>query len=91
MSLIPSATAVVNKWIWEFTGQAAHLSVAALAMAALHHHVPHGVIWAFAVGVPAAAIKEFWWDYKYEDAATRGSSLLDFSMYLCGLIIGIFI
>ena len=91
MSLIPAATTVVNKWIWEFTGQAAHASVAAIAMASLHHHAPHGVIWALAVGVPAAAFKEFWWDYHYEDAATRGSSLLDFSMYMVGLAAGFFI
>lgn len=91
MSLIPSATTVVNKWIWEFTGQAAHFSVAALAMAALHHHSSRGVLIAFAVGIPAAAFKEFYWDYKYEDAATRGSSLLDFSMYMAGLVVGFFI
>lgn len=86
-----TAQATVTKWIWEFTGQAAHLSVAALAMVVLHHHVSHGYLWALGFGIPAAALKEFWWDYAYEDAATRGSSLLDFSMYLAGLAVGWFI
>jgi hypothetical protein len=32
--------------------------------------------------------KEFWFDYKYEDAATRGSSVLDFAMYQVGAAVG---
>lgn len=90
MSLIPSATVTTNKWIWEFTGQAAHFSVAALAMAALGH-AHHGHLIGFLAGVPAAAFKEFYWDYHYEDAVTRGSSLLDFSMYMAGLVVGFFL
>lgn len=30
------------------------------------------------------ALKEFWYDYHYEDAITRGSSLLDFVCYQAG-------
>lgn len=81
----------VTKWIWEFTGQAAHLCAAALAMTILSHHVHNGHWWGLAVGIPAAALKEFWYDEKYEDPATRGSSLLDFSMYMVGLLIGWFV
>jgi hypothetical protein len=33
----------------------------------------------------AAAVKEFWYDYRYENRYVRGSSLLDFTMYVVGL------
>lgn len=36
-----------------------------------------------------AAPKEFWFDYKYENAATRGSSPLDFSMYQVGMLLAL--
>lgn len=43
-------------------------------------------LWLGATLVEAWAVpKEFWFDYKYEDAAQRGSSPLDFSMYQVGL------
>jgi len=29
-------------------------------------------------------IKEFWYDYHYETTEVRGSSLLDFAMYMAG-------
>lgn len=84
-------TVTVNKFIWDFTGQAAHFAVAALAMVVVGKYIPHGHLYGFLIGVPAAALKEFWYDFKYEDAATRGSSLLDFSMYMAGLVLGFFI
>jgi hypothetical protein len=54
-----------------------------IAMSANHFHAP---LWLCAVLVQVWAVpKEFWFDYRYEDAATRGSSPLDFSMYQVGL------
>lgn len=45
-----------------------------------------GPLWLGAVLTEMWAIpKEFWFDYKYESAAVRGSSPLDFSMYQVGL------
>ncbi len=35
-----------------------------------------------------AAVKEFWFDYKYESTEVRGSSLEDFLFYILGLVIG---
>jgi len=35
--------------------------------------------------------KEFWFDYKYEDAATRGSSPLDYTMYQVGFGVGLLV
>ena len=92
MSLIPSATTSVNKFIWEFTGQFAHASAGYIAISTIKQHTNvHKVLEIItAIGVAAAAFKEFYWDYHYEDAATRGSSLLDFSMYMVGIALGWF-
>jgi len=40
------------------------------------------------IGTALAAAKEFWYDYVYEDACTRGSSLEDFGFYEIGIILG---
>lgn len=56
-----------------------------IALTANHFHAP---LWLCALLVEAWAIpKEFWFDYRFEDAATRGSSPLDFAMYQVGLAI----
>lgn len=39
---------------------------------------------AFVVLVFAAVLKEFWYDYKYEDPEVRGSSMRDFGYYIAG-------
>lgn len=39
--------------------------------------------------VGLTALKEFWYDANYEDLATRGSNLLDFSMYNLGALLGL--
>jgi hypothetical protein len=36
-----------------------------------------------------AAIKEFWYDYKFETEIVRGSSLMDFVFYTVGVAIAI--
>jgi ABC-type dipeptide/oligopeptide/nickel transport system permease component len=53
--------------------------------------VPHAVVVACVIVTLYALVKEFWWDYKYEDAVTRGSSLEDFVFYIVGLILGIIV
>jgi hypothetical protein len=49
----------------------------------------HAALIAAAVGTVAAALKEFWYDQNYETVDTRGSNLLDFSMYEIGIIAGL--
>lgn len=84
------AQITVDKFTWTVAAQSAHISVAALVMIACARF--HANMWyAIPVCVAAAAVKEFWYDYQYEDAATRGSSLLDFSMYMCGIVVGFFL
>lgn len=49
-----------------------------------YHFYPH--LWLGALLVQVWAVpKEYWFDFVYEDAAQRGSSNLDFSMYQVGL------
>ncbi len=42
--------------------------------------------WFLPIAVGLAAWKEFWYDYKYETAEVRGSSLEDFSFYMSGIV-----
>lgn len=54
-----------------------------IAMTAMYFGHP---LWVGATLVQVWAVpKEFWWDYRFENAAQRGSSPLDFSMYQVGL------
>jgi hypothetical protein len=89
MSLIPTATITINKFISDFTGQFAHASAGYIAINNAKRHTSHRMaLLITGVAIAAAAFKEFYWDYKYEDAATRGSSVLDFSMYMVGIVLG---
>lgn len=40
--------------------------------------------WAFGVVAALAAVKEFWFDQRYETDVVRGSNLEDWSFYLLG-------
>ena len=47
-----------------------------------------GYMWAgFTTLLIFSAIKEFWYDYKYETAVVRGSSERDFLYYMLGGVI----
>lgn len=82
----------VSKWLWAFTGQAAHMGCACALMEAFRLHTSlHTSIIILVIGLGLAAIKEFWYDYKFETVIERGSSLLDFSMYTVGLLLGFFV
>ncbi len=55
----------------------------AIAVTAMYFGHP---FWVGALLTEVWAVpKEFWFDYKYENATQRGSSPLDFSMYQVGL------
>ena len=54
-------------------------------------HWRHGKIIGMGVGVIFAALKEGIYDVYYEDAETRGSSLVDFSFYCLGMGIGLLV
>ena len=64
---------------WLFGSWITLLFVYLMGVKSLYYTIP-----LLVVGV---AIKEFWYDQKYENAVTRGSNLLDFSMYILGAVI----
>lgn len=67
--------------------QIAHVAVAyAVVLSLLLVLGPGSLYWLIPVSVGAAAIKEFWYDEKYESASVRGSSLEDFLWYCVGII-----
>lgn len=68
---------------FDTVSQSAHFFSAAFVV-----HVFHGNPWAIAAVVVACAVKEFWYDYKYESAEVRGSSLKDFVFYMIGAAAG---
>ena len=45
-------------------------------------------IWAIPIAFTVAALKEFWFDIKYEDNQTIMDGLLDFIGYSTGIILG---
>lgn len=72
--------------------QFAHFGVAAFIYLAIGHiAAKRGFFhWSWygaliALGVVAAAVKEFWYDKNFENEATRGSDLEDFTFYVLGI------
>jgi len=45
-------------------------------------------IFAGVIILVLAAVKEFWYDYKFETSEVRGSSLKDFLFYVLGVATG---
>ena len=79
MTLIPPKT-------FNAVAQAGHFQAGCLAVfapVALTHGLRWGFIGALLV-VLFAAVKEFWWDHRYEVVAVRGSDLEDFLFYAIG-------
>jgi hypothetical protein len=76
---------------FDYVSQNAHLCLGALIVmtpAALgaSNKVLAIVVLAF---LALMAVKEFWYDYKYETAEIRGSSLRDYCFYSLGVCIGL--
>ena len=70
--------------------QFAHFGMAGLIFTALGKFLHDWRFWALvAFGLAVAAWKEFYWDERYEDAETRGSSLEDFCFYALGIAAGV--
>ena len=81
---------VISPTDYEVSSQFAHFFTAAFLVTALGHFCGHIGIILGAVGMTAwAAIKEFWYDVKHENPLVRGSSPLDFAMYMAGNVIAV--
>ena len=79
MTLIPPKT-------FNAVAQAGHFQAGCLAVfapVALTHGLRWGFIGAIVI-VLFAAVKEFWFDHRFEDVAVRGSDLEDFLFYTLG-------
>ncbi len=68
---------------WLFGSWITLLSVYTLGSDSLYIVIP--LFFVFVI------IKEYWYDYTYENEAERGSSLLDTAMYALGVLITIII
>lgn len=56
-------------------------------------HAAHALAWIIPLWVGYSAIKEFWYDEKYENPSVRGSSLEDFCFqqsWIVGIILYVF-
>lgn len=49
----------------------------------------HLLIYVLPAYALITGVKEFWYDQNYENAETRGSNLLDFSMYQAGAYVAL--
>ena len=75
----------ISATMFNFVSQAAHVLLGStLVFGALLLIGPHVLWYILPVYTVATGIKEFWYDQKYENPDTRGSNLLDFSMYQVG-------
>ena len=66
--------------IFNTVSQSAHFFSAAFVV-----YLFNGNMWVSAILIALTAIKEWWYDYKYESAAVRGSSLEDAVFYWLGI------
>ena len=70
---------------YEISSQFAHFFTAAFLVSQLGRLGWKGLL-VGAIGMTAfAAVKEFWYDEHHESPLVRGSSTLDFGMYVAGV------
>lgn len=75
---------MINPKTFNTVAQLSHFAWGALVITWAGLLFPRYLYEIWLVGELLAAIKEFWYDQHYEDVETRGSNLLDFSMYSAG-------
>lgn len=80
---------MIDSKTFDTVSQMAHIFFAGFVVFTAQHF---GVGWYGIVGlVVFAAIKEFWYDYRYESLAVRGSSVRDFFFYLVGIVLAVLV
>jgi hypothetical protein len=82
---------LTNKWMNDptFLAQSAHFFGAVAVIMSFCHFLgkPGGLI-AAGILVAAAAVKEFWYDLKFElPKQTLKDSALDFTFYMVGIVV----
>jgi hypothetical protein len=75
---------------YEISSQFAHFFTAAFLVSQCGHFWGEGGLAVGAFGMLVwASIKEFWYDERYENPLVRGSSELDFAMYMAGSLLAV--
>lgn len=78
--------------VGHFLGGLCALLLATLAAVLWGHATSMIPLYTLGVGVTLAAVKEFWYDMKYElPKQTWGDSLMDFGFYILGGGVGYFV
>ena len=76
---------MIDPKTFNFVAQMSHIFFGStLTLATVLFWNPHGLFYLLPAYAIITGIKEFYWDQKYEDADTRGSNLLDFSLSQLG-------
>lgn len=76
---------MISASFFNFVSQMAHiLTGSTLVFGVLFFWGAHPLWYILPAYALVTGVKEFWYDQNYEDPATRGSNLLDFSMYQVG-------
>ena len=81
-----SSTNSISPAFFDETAQFAHFGIAAMVYLTVGTLAP--VVWVLCslpVGIGFMAFKEFWYDPRYENTVTRGSSVKDFGFYFLGM------
>jgi hypothetical protein len=87
-----SSLVTVRYWLWNATSQVAHVMAGYILVSKTNKYFgDNAACVVLGLGIAAALYKEFYYDYHYESADERGSSLLDFSAYVLGMMVGLFI
>lgn len=74
---------------YEIAAQFAHFFTAAFLVSQLGRFGLKWLLISAAVMIAFAAVKEFWYDVKHENPLVRGSSSLDFAMYVVGTALAV--
>lgn len=81
-----SVTDIITPIDYEIAAQFAHFGMAAFLVSQLGRLGWKGLLIG-AIGMTVfAAVKEFVYDVQHENALVRGSSSLDFGMYMAGVL-----
>lgn len=78
--------------LFNFVSQMAHWLASAFAtLAVAHLFGAHALMWFVPCGIAAAAVKEFWYDLRFETPAVSGEidgGVEDFAFYVIGFVVG---
>lgn len=73
--------------VWNIVAQISHVLGGCIISLLPVYFMGNGSLkFSIPIFLGIAALKEFWFDYRFETPDERGSSLLDFTMYCVGIL-----